>query len=93
MTEINECDNELSEKELYISLMSMQKNKSPGNNGLTKEFFVAFWEDLKDVYLNSCRTAKLKKELSTSQRQAIMKLIEKKDKGKRFIKNGDQFLY
>ena len=61
ITESNECDNELSEKELYISLMSMQKNKSPGNDGLTKEFFVAFWEDIKGVFLNSCRTAKLKR--------------------------------
>ena len=87
ITEINECDNELSEKELYISLMSMQKYKSPGNDGLTKEFFVAFCEDIKDFFKNSCRTAKLQKELSTSQRQTIIKLIEKKDKGKRFIKN------
>ena len=87
IAEINECDNELSEKELYISLMSMQNNKSPGNDGLTKEFFVTFWEDIKDVFLNSCRTAKLKKELSTSQRQAVIKLIEKKDKDKKFIKN------
>ena len=38
-------------------------------------------------FLNSCLTAKLKKELSTSQRQAVIKLIEKKDKDKRFIKN------
>ena len=67
--------------------MSMQKNKSPGNDGLTKVFFVAFWEDIKGVFLNLCRTAKLKKELSPSQRQAIIKLIEKKDKDKRFIKN------
>ena len=26
ITEINECDNELSEKEFYMSLMSMQNN-------------------------------------------------------------------
>ena len=38
-------------------------------------------------FLNSCRTAKLKKELSTSRRQAIIKLIKKKDKDKRFTKN------
>ena len=62
ITEINECDDELSEKELYISLMSMQNNKSPGNDGLTKEVFVTFWKDIKDVFLNSCRAAKLKKE-------------------------------
>ena len=87
MTEINECDNELSEKELYISLMSIQNNKSPGNDGLKKEFFVTFWEDIKDVFLNSFRIAILKKELSTLQRQALIKLIEKEDKDKRFIKN------
>ena len=42
ITEINDCNDELSEKELYISLMSMQNNKSPGNDGLTKKFFVTF---------------------------------------------------
>ena len=56
--------------------MSMQNNRSPGNDGLTK-----------DAFLNSCRTAKLKKELITLQRQAVIKLIEKRDKDKRFINN------
>ena len=48
---------------------------------------LTFWKDIKDDFLNSCRTAKLKKELSTTQRQTVLKLIEKKDKDKRFIKN------
>ena len=87
ITEINKCNDELSEKELYISLMSMENNKSPGNDGLTKELFATFWEDIKDAFLNSCSAAKFKKELSTSQRQAVIKLIEKIDKDKRFIKN------
>ena len=30
--------------------MSMQNNKLPGNDELTKEFFVTFWEDIKDVF-------------------------------------------
>ena len=42
--------------------MSMQNNKSPGNDGKTKEFFVTFWEDIKDDFLKSCRPAKLKKD-------------------------------
>ena len=46
--EINESDNE--KKELNMSLMRMQNNKSPGNDGLTTEVFVTFWEDIKDVF-------------------------------------------
>ena len=66
----------------------MPNNKSPGNGGLTtKEFFLTFWDDIKDIYISSIRTAGIKKEFSTSQRQAIIKLIEKKGKDKRFIKN------
>ena len=50
ITEINECDDELSEKELYICLISMLNNKSPGKNGLTIELFVTFWEGIKDAF-------------------------------------------
>ena len=49
VTEINECDNVLPEKELYMFFMSMQNNTSPGNGGLTKDFFIILWEDIKYV--------------------------------------------
>ena len=52
-----------------------------------KEFFVVFCDKIKDVFLNSWRSEKRKKELSISQRQAIIKLIEKKNKDKGFITN------
>ena len=35
----NLCKNDLTEDELLIFLKSMQKNKTPGNDGLTKEFY------------------------------------------------------
>ena len=65
----------------------MPSNKSPGNDGLSKEFFETFWEEIKDVYINSLKQAKIKNTLSISQRQAVIKLLEKKDRDKRFIKN------
>ena len=80
------CDIELTEKDLDDSMKSMRKDKSPGNDGLTKEFYVTFWDDIKASFISSSKQAKKRKELSISQRQTIMKLIEKKDREKRYIK-------
>ena len=65
----------------------MPNNRSPGNDDLTKEFYETFWDDLKEIFVNSVREAKEIGHLSTSKRQAIIKLIEKKDRDKRFIRN------
>ena len=65
----------------------MPNSKSPGNDGLTKELFLSFWDDIKDIYISSIRTVTVKKDFSVSQRQAIIKSIAKKGKDKRFIKN------
>ena len=81
------CDIELTEKDLYDSMKSMKNDKSPGNDGLTKEFHVTFWDDIKATFVSSLKQAKERKELSISQRQAIIKFIEKKDRDKRYIKN------
>ena len=81
------CEEDLTEKDLYKSLRSIQNDKSLGSDGLTKEFYEIFWDDLKEIFVNSVREAKEIGHLSTSQRQAIIKLIEKKDRDKRFIKN------
>ena len=68
-------------------MKSMENDKSPGNDGLTKEFYVTFWNDIKATFISSLKQAKERKELSISQMQAIIKLIEKKDRDKRYIKN------
>ena len=56
----------------------MQNDKSPGNDGLAKEFYKTFWDELKEILVNSVREAKEIGHLSTSQGQAIIKLTEKK---------------
>ena len=85
--EKNTCEGDLSDIELYNSLISMKNEKSPGNDGFSKEFFVIFWEDLKETFVDSIKEAKRCKSLSISQRQAVIKLLEKKDKDKRYIEN------
>ena len=65
----------------------MKKNKSPGNDGLTKEFYKTFWNERKNPFMNPIMEAREKKKLSTSQCQAVITLIEKKERGKQFIKN------
>ena len=53
---------------------------------LPKEFLEYFWGKLR-IFLVSTLSRSLEKgELSTSHKQATITLIEKKDKGKRFIK-------
>ncbi len=47
------CDTEITIQNLEESLLSMENNKSPGNDGLTKEFYARFWKSLKTTLFNS----------------------------------------
>ena len=56
----------------------MPNNKSPWKDGLTKEFYEAFWEEIKIPLSNSITKLYQNGELSTLERQAVIKLIEKR---------------
>ena len=60
-------NNDLTDKELFDALKGISSNKSPGNDGLTKEFYETFWDELKDSFINSIKLAYQKKTFSTSQ--------------------------
>ena len=74
----NDCEAPLSEKELFDAMKGMPDNKSPGNDGLTKEFYETFWSDIKYPFFENVLFSFDIGELSISQRQSIIKLIEKK---------------
>ena len=65
----------------------MDNDESPGIDDITKEFYIKFWNVVKEPLCASIQQSFIAGELSTSQKQAIIKLIEKKDRDKRFIKN------
>ena len=62
------CDIQLNEKDLYDSMKSTENDKSPGNDGLTKEFYVIFRGYIKATFVSSLNQTKERKELSVSQR-------------------------
>ena len=68
----------------------MENNKSPGNDGLSKDFNKCFWNETKKLFLASIHNAFLNQESSNSQKQEVIKMLGKNDKDKRFIKNWRQ---
>ena len=81
------CEAESTEDNLLVALKSIPNNKTPQNNGLSKEFYETFREDIKDVFINSLKQATIEGSLSISQRQAVIKLSKKKKKKKTEIKD------
>ena len=71
------CESEITEKDLITALKSMPNGKCPGHDGLTKEFYEHFWDNLKFYFINSLQQSKIEGNLSISQRQAVIKLIAK----------------
>ena len=55
----------------------MSINRSPGNDGLAKEFYETFWEKLKETFKNSIKLAYQKKNALLIS-QTVVKIIEKK---------------
>ena len=55
-------DGGITENELLIALQSMESNKSPGNDGLTKEFYITFWNEIKTPFLLAIEKANYVKQ-------------------------------
>ena len=66
----------------------MDNNKSPGNDGICKEFYECFWDEVKKPFLASINKAFLNQGLSTSQKQAVIKMLEKRTKMRDSLRTG-----
>ena len=63
----------------------MKDGKTPGNDGVTKNFTFVFFEELGSLkYLIYSYSVG---ELFTLQKLAVITLIKKKERGKRLVKN------
>ena len=69
----------------------MSSNESPGNDGLTKEFYVCFFKDVAQYLINALNLSFDYGMLSTSQRQAVITYLRKRGQIKDILKIGDRF--
>ena len=69
---------EIREREIKQALNQVSNNKSPSSGGLTKEFYIHFWQDLKEELMELYINIYLSKKLPESQKLAIIRLLYKK---------------
>ena len=85
--EVDMCDQEITVDEIYKSLSGMSKGKTPGPDGLTVEFYMYFFNELKNVFHYIYKHIEEKKELSKSMKYSMINLIYKNKGEKTDLKN------
>ena len=72
------CEAEISLDEIYKAIDSQKNNKSPGNDGLTAEFYKHFSKDLAPILLEVYDSWKQLGIIGISSRTGIISVIYKK---------------
>ena len=86
------CEGVITENECSSVLKNMGKNKSPGYDGIPTEFYLKFWDSVKDYVIDSFNEAFYTGDLSETQKQIVMSLLLKKMKDT-YLKIIDQLVY
>ena len=81
------CDKQLSDSELFDAMMTLKRNKTPGIDGFTIEFYHHFWGTLCKPLINMYHYAYETKKLPLSTRRGLISLLPKPNKDSRYIKN------
>ena len=80
------CNGKVTKDECYKTLLLMKTNKTPGNDGLTVEFYKRFWNELGYLMVECFNLSYDIGELSITQKQAVIVLIDK-GKDRTLLKN------
>ena len=74
------CEGSITEEECVKALHSFQGNKAPGNDGFPIELYSKCWEIISEPFVNCVNEIFTSGEMSRSQKQAVITLIEGKGK-------------
>lgn len=83
----NLCEEKVTIDECYESLKEFPRNKTPGSDGLSVEFYTLFWNKISPYLMESYNYSFENNMLSIDQRRALLILIPKGAKDKRLLQN------
>ena len=78
------CEGRITIEECVKALNTFENGKTPGNNGIPTEFYKTFWSCIGELITDYSFDSG---EMSNSQKQAIITLIDKKDKDRTYLEN------
>ena len=81
------CEGKITFQECESILGSFQVGKTPGNDSIPIEFYKIFWPLMGELMIASFNEAFDNKEMSSSQKQAIITLIGKKGKDRNYLED------
>ena len=81
------CEGKITMEECQNIIKTFQLGKTPGNDGLPIEFYNVFWSSIGKMVVESFNEAYEEGEMSNSQRQGAITLIEKTGKDRTHLEN------
>ena len=81
------CEGRITIEECVKALDTFENGKTPGNDGIPIEFYKTFWSCVGELMTNVFNYSFDSGEMSNSQKQAIITLIDKKDKDRTYLEN------
>ena len=78
---------QLTCRDLEGAIKTMNRNKTPGEDGIPADFYKVFWNKLKKAFHAMVLQCYQEEELHSTARKGILNLIPKPNKDPRYIKN------
>ena len=80
-------DGQITIEECFKALDEFDTGKTPGNDGIPAEFYKIFWNSVGELMTEVFNYSFELGQMSNSQKQAIITLIDKKGRNRMFLEN------
>ena len=85
--EAESLEESISIDEVYDAIMTLKKNKTPGCDGITIEFYQHFWHKIKKILFELMLYYENHSLMNESARRGVINLIPKKGRDNTLVKN------